>query len=123
MSSVTMNGPAFLLRQTLAKSLMAGMTTSDFFIADREQRKRALGLDQMTNGKAVDLTEIEVGRRKGDRHVPFLAQAARELRMQDRRARDGKHGLRGIAVLRDHFGDDRRFVRMTRLDGQRLAFA
>src|SRR5260370_11904353 len=79
MSSVISNGPAFLLRTTLAMSrngVGTVGTSGDLLVTDREQGGRAVDLHQVVDVEFAGLPQRDLERRKGQCKVAGGGDAA-----------------------------------------------
>src|SRR3954468_2343103 len=84
MSSVTSNGPAFLLRQTWASCLIFGTESVSFYgclnggVLDGEHLVRVVRRHDVEDVEAVTRLGNDVRGRERERHVAFAAHAPRE---------------------------------------------
>src|SRR5260221_8130629 len=114
MSSVISNGPAFLLRTTLAISrngVGTVGTSGDLLVADREQGGRAVDLHQVVDVEFTDLAQRDLERREGPGKVAGRSDAAGIRRMHQAGARLAAHCRRQrLGRCRD-LDDDAKLVR------------
>src|SRR5687768_18357090 len=81
MSSVSSNGPAFLLLQALAMSRSLGMGLHRL-VFDRKHLQRIARLHHVAQRELVDRAALDVGGREREGHVALLAEPAGEIGMQ-----------------------------------------